>query len=99
MKKLLLAGLLSVGVACANETEKCTSETCFKFVQEYIRFDKMREKYNTDKSYDKLTYRQLEKMCESFMDLTPKDVEILNKKDIISLDSIAEGCSIFYNLD
>ncbi len=100
MKKLILAGLLSVGVMFANDTEKCTSETCIKFIQEVIRFNNMREKYANNKSYEKLTFRQLEKTCEAFfMDLTPKDVEILDKRGVISSSSIAKGCDFFYDLD
>lgn len=73
MKKLILAGLLSVGVACANEvkkdTEKCTSKTRMTFYKESSRFHSLFEglfHVDDNSATAKLTSQQFEKMCNAF---------------------------------
>lgn len=95
MKKLILVGLLSVVVACANETEKCTSETCMTFYKEANRFESLFERlfHVDDEGTVILVGQQFEKMCNAFIELTPKDIKMLEKQGAIKASIIAENCA------
>lgn len=95
MKKLILVGLLSVGVACANETEKCTSETCMTFYKEANRFQSLFERlfHIDDEGTVILVGQQFEKMCNAFIELTPKDIKMLEKQGAIKASIMAENCA------
>lgn len=71
MKKLILAGLLSVGVACANETEKCTSKAC----KDYLKQEKVfKNAYNT-------LLDEAQKLCEYANNLTIKEIKLVGFSD------------------
>ena len=91
MKKLILAGLLSVGVMFANGDEMCiSSETCWAFKMELAKFAFLYAE-NRNKNTESATKQldeQINKICSAFMDLTPNDIKILRENGLIEDDDM-----------
>ena len=67
MKKLLLAGLLSVGVACACDTKECK-----KFIAEFQNFKKSIE----------IASQHADNICDIYTDITLRQLtSIIGEKD------------------